>query len=209
MAALNNKRAAMTLYSDSQLESHRTRIVLAEKDITTGIIEVDRYEEEMKALTKINPYQMIPTLLDRDLVLYDSRIIMEYLDERFPHPPLLPVYPVARAKCRLMMYRIDQDWYPLVNTICEEDTKKAEKARKTLLTSLTDTLPAFAKTPYFLSDEFSLVDCYITPLLWRLPFLKIELPKTAKAIANYAKRVFTRPAFQQSLTDTEREMNKL
>lgn len=201
------RRSVMTLYSgDSDMHSHRVRIVLAEKDVTVDILTVNP-SELPEDLIHLNPYNTLPTLVDRDLVLYQSNIIMEYLDERFPHPPLLPVYPVARAKSRLMMFRIEQDWYSLAELIENGSKKDADVARKELQESLTRLAPVFADSPYFLSDEFSLVDCCIAPLLWRLPKLDVNLatPK-AKAISSYAKRMFKRDSFQASLTEAEREL---
>ena len=160
-------------------------------------------------LMEINPYGTVPTLVDRDLVLYRSQIIMEYLDERFPHPPLLPVYPVARAKSRLMIARIDKDWYSLVEKIQFGDEEISQGARKQLQESLLSVVPVFMNSKFFLSEEFSLIDCCIAPILWRLPALGIELPAAkAKAIDAYAERVFERQAFQASLTDAEREMRE-
>lgn len=129
---------------------------------------------------------------------------MEYLDERFPHPPLFPVYPVARAKCRLMMYRIKKDWYSLVERI--ESKNDVEKARKELQQGLVALIPVFNEMPYFLSEEFTLVDCTLAPLLWRLPEWGIQLPSQAKPILKYAERIFKRDSFKASLTETEREM---
>jgi stringent starvation protein A len=204
--ALASKRSIMTLYSgSSDIESHRTRIVLAEKGVLVDVIEVERHEN-LEDFRELNPYNTVPTLVDRDLVLYSSQIIMEYLDERFPHPPLLPVYPIARAKSRLMIFRIEHDWYSLVNVIQKGSEKKAEKARKDLLEGLVAIAPVFADSPYFLSEEFSMVDCCIIPILWRLPELGIEIPKQGKAILDYAERIFERDSFQASLTETEREI---
>ncbi|MFT3741704.1 MAG: stringent starvation protein SspA [Gammaproteobacteria bacterium] len=200
------RRSTMTLYSgDLDLHSHRVRIVLAEKDVTVDILSVNhtRLPED---LLHLNPYNTLPTLVDRDLVLYQSNIIMEYLDERFPHPPLLPVYPVARAKSRLMMYRIEQDWYSLVDRIQGNNKKDSDTARKELEEGLLRLAPVFGDSPYFLSDEFTLVDCSIAPLLWRLPKLGIPLLARAKPIASYAKRMFKRESFQLSLTEAEREL---
>lgn len=206
MASIAHKRSIMTLYSGSlDMESHRTRIVLAEKGIFVDIIEVDR-REDISDLFDLNPYNTVPTLVDRDLVLYESRIVMEYLDERFPHPPLLPVYPVARAKSRLMMFRIEQDWCSLVKKIQQESAAEADKARKALREGLMGVLPAFNDFPYFLSEDFTLVDCYLAPILWRLPSLGVELPKQAKPIFDYAERVFARESFQVSLTEAEQEL---
>jgi len=196
----------MTLYSGSaDMESHQTRIVLAEKGIFVDIIEVDR-REDIDDLYDLNPYNSVPTLVDRDLILYNSQIIMEYLDERFPHPPLLPVYPVARARSRLMMYRIDRDWCSLVKKIQENEGEIADQARKELKDGLMAVLPLFGDFPYFMSEEFSLIDCYLAPILWRLPSLGIELPKQAQPILNYAERVFERESFQVSLTEAEQEL---
>ena len=207
MAVVSSKRSIMTLYSGSQdLYSHRSRIVLAEKGVTVDVIQVDMKNRPADLLA-INPYGSVPTLLDRDLVLFESRIIMEYLDERFPHPPLLPVYPVLRAKSRLMMYRIDQDWYQLVDTIQKGTEAKAQAARKELQASLLSIVPIFSDMPYFLSEDFSLVDCCIAPILWRLPALGVNLPPAkAKVINQYGARLFERDAFQASLTEAEREL---
>ncbi len=147
----------------------------------------------------------MPTLVDRELVLYESRIIMEYLDERFPHPPLMPVYPVSRGQSRLMMHRIDTDWYCLVDRIRKGD--RADAARKELQESLLSIAPVFAEMPYFMSEEFGLADCYLGPLLWRLPVLGIELDnRTGKDIKAYMNRIFERESFKASLTEAEREM---
>jgi stringent starvation protein A len=202
------KRSVMTLYSGSLCPySHRVRIVLAEKGVSVDILTVDP-ENPPEELIELNPYQSVPTLVDRDLVLYESGIIMEYLDERFPHPPLLPVYPVARAKSRLMMYRIDRDWYSLMRGILAEG-KTADAARKELRDNLVSLAPIFANMPYFMSEEFSLVDCYLAPLLWRLPALKIELPSQSNVVKNYAKKLFQRESFQASLTEPERELSEI
>jgi RNA polymerase-associated protein len=196
----------MTLYSgDMDLHSHRVRIVLAEKDVTVDILSVSSHSLP-EDLIHLNPYNTLPTLVDRDLVLYESDIIMEYLDERFPHPPLLPVYPVARAKSRLMMHRIEQDWYSLVEKIEGPNKKDAENARKELTESLLKLAPVFDDAPFFLSEEFRLVDCCIIPILWRLPKLGITLPAKGKPILTYAKRMFKRPSFQASLSEAEREL---
>ncbi len=205
MAVMTKKRMVMTLYSGSKdIDSHRVRIVLAEKGILADVVEMGRHHI-IEDLSRLNPYGSTPTLVDRDLVLYNSNIIVEYLDERFPHPPLLPVYPVMRAKYRLMMYRIERDWCSLIPDI-EQNTNKADKARAALIDGLTSVADTFSDFPYFLSEEFSLVDCYVAPLLWRLPTLGIELPKAATPVLKYAERVFKRRAFQVSLTETEREL---
>ena len=200
------KRSVMTLYSGAlDIYSHQVRIVLAEKGVTVDVINVD-INQPSEDLLQLNPYNTLPTLVDRDLVLYNANIIMEYLEERFPHPPLLPVYPVARAKCRLMIYRIERDWYSLVEQIEKGDQTQAKNARNELRDGLMALVPVFNEKPYFLSEEFTLVDCCTAPLLWRLPHLGIELPSHAKAIFKYADRLFQRESFQASLAETEREL---
>jgi RNA polymerase-associated protein len=197
----------MALYSDPQSPySHRVRVVLAEKNITVEIIDVDPLNLS-DDIMDLNPYGTLPTLVDRDLVLYESRIIMEYLDERFPHPPLLPVDPVSRATSRLYLHRVDNDWYRLMDSILAGG-KAADKARKELRESLITTAPVFAANPFFMSDDLSLVDCSIAPLLWRLPMLGVELPAQAKPVLDYAARLFERPSFRESLTEVEREIRE-
>lgn len=206
MALVANRRSVMTLFSEAACPySHRTRIVLAEKNITVEVVNIDP-DNKPEDLIDLNPYQTVPTLVDRELVLYGSRVIMEYLDERFPHPPLMPVDPVSRAKARLAMYRIDKDWYSLLTEIESKGEKNAVKAKKMLRDSITSSAEVFAAMPFFLSEEFGLVDCYVAPLLWRLPHFKIDLPKQAKPVLDYAERVFRRDSFKLSLTQAEREM---
>lgn len=202
--AIVAKRTIMSLYSDSDdVYSHQVRIVLAEKGVNVEILPAKQGDANQDLLA-INPYGTVPTLLDRELVLYEARIIMEYLDERFPHPPLLPVYPVARAEARKMMHRIEQDWYQLLQQIRNND--EPDLAREYLRDSLVSLEPVFADKVYFLSDEFSLLDCALAPLLWRLPDLGIAIPDTAKALNAYMQRVFKRDSFQLSLTDAERQL---
>lgn len=205
------KRSTMTLYSGTNDPySHRVRIVLAEKGVTVDIVDVNESNKAIEELASYNPYGSIPTLVDRDLVLYKSEIIMEYLDERFPHPPLMPVYPVSKGRTRLMMHRVNLDWYSQMDTIlhAHDDPNAVDEARKNLTASLTSITPVFAEMPFFISEEFSLIDCCIAPLLWRLESLDVKLPDQARAINNYAERVFQREAFQASLTETERMMRK-
>lgn len=208
MAVVANKRSVMTLYSGSlDPYSHRARIVLAEKGVTFDLYEID-VESNTDVLADINPYNTVPTLVDRDLVLYHSEIIMEYLDERFPHPPLMPVYPVARAKSRLWLHRVNRDWYSLMNKIIHpgQNPDEVAFARKALKDSVTSVAPVFKEMPFFLSEEFSLVDCAVAPLLWRLPAMQIQLGPEARPIQEYAARLFKREAFQVSLTDAERAL---
>lgn len=210
MAVVANKRSVMTLYSGSNDPySHRARIVLAEKGVTFDLYEID-VETQIDALVEINPYNTVPTLVDRDLVLYESEIIMEYLDERFPHPPLMPVYPVARARSRLWLHRVNRDWYTLMNKVLNKHSMPAvlEDSRKALGESIIAVSPMFKEMPYFMSEEFSLVDCAIAPMLWRLRSMGIILPPEAKLVQEYAKRLFDREAFQVSLTDAERALGE-
>jgi len=202
------KRSSMTFFSDGQSHySHRVRIVLAEKGVAVDVVNVDP-ENKPAELSDHNPYNDLPTLVDRDLVLYESDIMMEYLDERFPHPPLLPVYPVARAQSRLMMYRIRKDWSRLADAIlADPDSKKSDEYRKELKESLTSAAPIFAEMPYFMSEEFTIVDCCVSALLWRLPVMGIELNDApAKPVIQYMERMFERESFQASLSELEKEM---
>lgn len=204
MAVITNKRSVMTLYSSANDPfSHRARIVLAEKNVTyeINIIEPNMLPED---LIDLNPYNSVPTLVDRDLVLYDSRVIMEYLDERFPHPPLMPVDPVSRARSRLMLHRIDNDWYSLLDDLVGNDEQKIANAQGEFQNSLASIAPIFEAMPYFMSEEFSLVDCSIAPLLWRLEEYGVQIPAPAKPVQKYMERVFERASFKESLTDVEK-----
>lgn len=208
MAIIANKRSVMTLYSGSvDILSHRVRIVLAEKGVSADVINMDN-AEKLEDLLELNPYGTTPTLVDRELVLYDANIIMEYLDERFPHPPLMPVYPVARAKTRLMIYRIDREWGDLVRKIEGKKASDIQLAAKELRNYLIKLAPVFNSSAFFLNEEFSLVDCCIAPILWRLPAWGIVMPPEAKAIYKYAERVFARDSFQASLTEAEQDLRK-
>lgn len=208
MAFLGSRRSLMTLFSNKvDPWCHRVRIVLAEKGITPEIVEVD-LDNIPEELLELNPYSTVPTLVDRDLVLYEPNIILEYLEERFPHPPLMPIYPVTRARSRLMMLRIDRDWYAPMKRIIESKKDVQDAARKELVESLLSISSVFGDYPFFLSEEFSLVDCSLAAMLWRLPSLGIELTKYehAKPILKYMDRMFKRESFVQSLSDAEREM---
>lgn len=205
--AIVAKRTIMSLFSDiDDVYSHQVRIVLAEKGVNVEILPA-KQNEPGEDLLALNPYGTVPTLIDRELVLYEPRIIMEYLDERFPHPPLLPVYPVARAETRKMMHRIEHDWYYLMNQILKEGSE-TEKARTNLAESLISLDPVFGDKPYFLSEEFSLLDCALAPLLWRLPCLGIEITPAHKGLTAYMQRLFKRDSFQVSLTDAERQLRE-
>lgn len=204
-----SKRSSMTLFSDNTSHySHRVRIVLAEKGVTVDLIESESGVAPPE-LGDINPYNNMPTLVDRDLVLYESKVMMEYLDERFPHPPLLPVYPVARAESRLFMYRIERDWCALVDAIQNSRSDNVvTRSAKELRESLLAISPIFAEKPFFMSDEFTLVDCCIAPILWRLPSLGVDIrpSKQSKPLLHYMDQLFAREAFQESLSVQEREM---
>ncbi|MAV08262.1 MAG: stringent starvation protein A [Gammaproteobacteria bacterium] len=199
----------MTLFSDPCSQySHRVRIVLAEKGVTVDIEDIDA-NNVTEEILEANPYGTLPTLVDRDLALYESKVVMEYLDERFPHPPLLPVYPVARAQSRLWVHRIEKDWCTLVDSIiANPEAKKTEAIRKEFKDSLISISDIFVEMPYFMNEEFTLVDCCLAPMLWRLPQLGIEIPSTrqTKPLLDYINRLFERPSFQESLTDLEREI---
>lgn len=204
-----SRRSLMTLFSaPDDPQSHRVRIVLMEKGIgSVDIIDVaiGAANEDLAAL---NPYNSLPTLVDRELVLYDPQVISEYLDERFPHPSLMPVDPVNRAKMRLALFRVEQDIYSLLPDIQFGNGPEQRKAKKELTENLIRTGEVFAVKPFFLSDEFSLVDSALAPVLWRLPSWGIELPPaTAQIIGRYTKKVFAREAFKRSLTQNERELN--
>lgn len=208
MAISANRRAVMTLFSTANDKyCHHVRMVLAEKGVTVDIMQVstDCLPEDVY---EVNPYGSLPTLMDRDLALFKADIINEYLDERFPHPPLMPVYPVARANARLMMHRIEKDWYALAEKILQ-DGPDAALARRDLREGLLAMAPLFQEHPYFMSDEYSLIDCYLAALLWRLPLFGIELTGAgSKLLQSYMTRIFERDGFQQSLTEAEREIRR-
>jgi RNA polymerase-associated protein len=200
----------MALLSDGKSHySHRVRIVLAEKGVVSEIIPIDANNKPQE-LADLNPYNTLPVLVDRDLSLYDSWVMMEYLDERFPHPPLMPVQPVARAYTRLWRHRIQNDWAGLVDTLfdAKADKKNQQNAQKELRESIITVAPIFAEKPFFMSDELTLIDCCMSPILWRLKAMGIELPKTkqVKPLQEYMLRMFSRPAFRMSLSPDEREM---
>ncbi|MCZ6497486.1 MAG: glutathione S-transferase N-terminal domain-containing protein [Gammaproteobacteria bacterium] len=209
MTVIANRRSVMTLFSrPTDVWSHRVRLVLAEKSLNIDLVDVDDgvFPED---LLDLNPYNSVPTLVDRDLVLYDSGVIIEYLDERFPHPPLMPVDPVTRAQFRLALYRIAQDWYSLASEIEEGgDRKPVTRARKALRDSIVSSVEIFSAKRFFLSDDYSLVDCSIAPILWRLEVFNIDLPSQAKPIQRYMDEIFSRPSFQASLTELEQEMRQ-
>jgi len=199
----------MVFFSDpTDHYSHRVRIVLAEKGVTVDLVEGDTAHPPAE-LGDLNPYNSLPTLVDRDLVLYQSHVMMEYLDERFPHPPLLPVYPVARAESRLFMWRIERDWCNLIESIQNSRSDNVvKKATKELREGILAIAPIFSEKPFFMNDEFTLVDCCIAPILWRLPSLGVDIrpSKQSKPLLAYMDALFNRESFQQSLSEQEREL---
>ena len=202
----------MILYSDRDDHySQRVRIVLAEKDITAEIRE-SSLEDTPDEILSINPYHKLPILVDRDLALHDPSVMMEYLDERFPHPPLLPVYPVTRANSRTLMLRIDKEWCPILDTLIEAklSEKESMKLREELLHEISSIAPTFKEFKFFMSDEFTLVDCCLAPILWRLPSIGIKLPvnRHLKPLLDYQKKVFKRPGFLDSLSSLERDLKE-
>ena len=200
----------MILYSDRDDHySQRVRIVLAEKDITAEIKEVIA-DETPDDILSISPYHKLPILIDRDLAIHDPSVMMEYLDERFPHPPLLPVYPIARANCRTLMLRIDREWCPMVDSLIAGDKYENElmKIREELLHEISSVAPTFKEFKFFMSEEFTLVDCFLAPILWRLPSLGIKLPisRHLKPLIDYQNSIFERPGFLDSLSSIERDL---
>lgn len=197
----------MALYSsETSLDSHRVRFVLAEKGINVEIVNVSVDESAAADLAELNPYNEAPTLVDRDLVLYDAGVINDYLDERYPHPPLMPVDPVSRAQLRLVHHRIQKDWQSLARTLETATGKAAEAAAKQLKESIIAANELFKMSEYVLSDELSLVDCSLGPLLWRLPYYGIKLGKPGASVEAYAHRIFSRQSFKASLTQAERDL---
>ena len=203
--------ASTTLYSATQeLESHAVRFIMAHKSIEREVLEI-KFEEMPEEILELNPCQTLPTLFDRGMVLYDLSVIMEYLDERFPFPPLLPVDPIEKAEKRLLIYRFTRAkgcWYELVNTILNDNKKAADAARKTLYGNLIELLPLFSHKPYFKSESMTLVDACIAPILWRLGRLGIQLDDKATPIVLYANRLFEKEGFHDSLTFVEKDFNQ-
>jgi RNA polymerase-associated protein len=199
----------MTLFSSPNCAmSHSVRLVIHEKGIVADIEFYDPLEPP-EDLLELNPRGTSPTLVERDLILYDSRIIMEYLDERFPHPPLHQMDPVSRANTRMIIKRIDQDWYQLLDETLYSGEKKSARAKKMLRESILSSEPVFALKPYFMNDDFSLIDCALAPLLWRLPSIGIDISTPSGTINNYAQRLFKRPSFKRSLSDIEKDMAEI
>ena len=203
--------ASTTLYSASQgLESHAVRFIMAHKLIERDV-HVVGFDELPEEIIDLNPCQTLPTLFDRGMVLYDLGVVMEYLDERFPFPPLLPVDPIEKAEKRLLIYRFTRSpdcWYELVGVILNGNKKEAEAARKTLSGNLTELIPLFSHKPFFKSDTMTLIDACLAPIMWRLSLLGITLSDKAKPVSAYANRLFSQEGFKESLTFCEKEFNQ-
>ena len=201
----------MALYSSENcLDCHRVRFVLAEKGINVEIIHVEQDRAATADLAELNPYSETPTLVDRDMVLYGTWVVVDYLDERYPHPPLMPVDPVSRSRLRLAMYRVQRDWVDAGKVIeSSGGEKKVATSKKALRDSLVAADDMFGLTPFLLNDELSLADCALVPLLWRLPAYGVELSaKVAPNVNKYMDRMFRRDSFQRSLTEVERAMRE-
>lgn len=204
--AATRVRTVLTLFSGrNDLASHCARLVLAAKGVSYDLIVVDP-NDPPEDLAELNPYQSVPTLVDRDLVLYDVNVIAEYLDERYPHPPLMPVDPLSRARVRLGIARLQRDWFPYVETILNGTKSTTETARKRLREGIVAGVPVFKASKFFLNTEMSLADCALAPLIWRLPSLGVVLPKEAQVVLDYGERIFRNPGFLRSMTDDEKAL---
>ena len=209
MAASPRVRNALTLFSARDcVLCHRVRLVLAAKGVTYDLVTVDPGNPP-EDLVDLNPYHSVPTLVDRDLVLYAASVVAEYLDERYPHPPLMPVDPLSRARLRLAMLRLEKDWVPAVQQIQNGAKAAAEAGRKRLKELLIGSLPLFRASKFFLNPEMSLADCAMAPIIWRLQSLDVPLPKDGKAIEDYGNRIFRNPGFVRSLTDQEKKLRDM
>jgi RNA polymerase-associated protein len=198
----------MKLYSGSvDPFSHRCRIVLYEKGMDFEVIDVD-LANKTEDLAVLNPYGSVPVLVERDLVLSEANIINEYIDERFPHPQLMPADPVMRARARLFLYSFEQDLFSHIAGLESTDEQAVEKARKTVRDNLTQLVPIFSKQKYLLGDEYSMLDVAVTPLLWRLGHYGIEMPNQAAPLLKYAERLFARPLYAEAMTPSEKVMRK-
>ena len=209
MAASVRMRNTLTLFSaNDDALCHRVRLVLAAKGVTYDLVPVDA-QNPPEDLIDLNPYHSVPTLVERELVLYAASVVSEYLDERYPHPPLMPVDPLSRARLRLAMLRIEHDWVPQVQAIQMGNKTQAEAGRKRLKELVAQSVPLFKASKFFLNPEMSLADCAIAPIIWRLESLGVALPKDGKAIEDYGNRLFRHPAFVRSLTDQEKKLREL
>ena len=208
MATNPRMRNALTLFSARDcVLSHRVRLVLAAKGVSYDLVPVDPTDPP-EDLIDLNPYHTVPTLVDRDLVLYSASVVTEYIDERYPHPPLMPVDPLSRARLRLSMLRLEHDWVPHVQAIQYGTRTQADAGRKRLKELLLSSLPLFKAFKFFLNAEMSLADCALAPIIWRLPSLGIKLDRDAKLIEDYGQRIFNTPGFARSLTAEERALRE-
>ena len=200
----------MTLYSGITCPfSHRCRFVLFEKGMDFEIKDIDTFNKP-EDLAVINPYNQVPVLVERDLILYESNIINEYIDERFPHPQLMPADPVMRGRGRLVLFRLEKELFVHVATLENQaaTAKEQAKAREAIAQGLTMIAPAYAKNKYVLGDDFSMIDVALAPMLWRLEHYDIKLGKSAAPLLKSAERIFQRPAFAEALTPAEKAMRK-
>ncbi|MGB8435338.1 MAG: glutathione S-transferase N-terminal domain-containing protein [Burkholderiales bacterium] len=198
----------MNLYSGTTCPfSQRCRIVLYEKGMDFQIIDVDMFNKP-EDIAVMNPYNRLPVLVERDLILYEANIINEYIDERFPHPQLMPADPVMRARARLFLFSFEVELFSQVDLIENGNAKQQDKARSQVADRLTELAPVFTKQKYMLGDEFSMLDVALAPLLWRLDFYNVSLPKSGAPLMKYAERIFSRPAFIDALTPAEKVMRK-
>lgn len=203
-------RNTLTLFSSvDDVLCHRVRLVLAAKGVVYDLVPVDT-QNPPEDLIDLNPYHSVPTLVERDLVLYAASVVSEYLDERYPHPPLMPIDPLSRARLRLAMLVIEHDWVPQVQAIRFGNKNEADKARKRLKELLTQSVPLFKASKFFLNAEMSLADCAMAPIIWRLQSLGVSLPRDGgKVIEDYGNRIFRHPGFARSLTDAEFKLREL
>jgi len=198
-------RTALALYTTADgIQCHRTRLVLAAKGVSYDRVIVDPAKPP-EDLLDLNPYGSTPTLVDRDLTLYNTAVVCEYLDERYPHPPLMPIDPLSRARLRLATVRIELDWLPEVDTI-RAGGRPADAARKRLREHLLAALPLFKASRFFLNPEMSLTDCLVAPVIWRLPWLGLDLGREGKPILDYGERLFASQGYVRSLTPEEKAM---
>ncbi|HXW63639.1 MAG TPA: glutathione S-transferase N-terminal domain-containing protein [Burkholderiaceae bacterium] len=199
----------MVLYSGTTCPfSQRCRLVLFEKGMDFEIKDVDLFNKP-EEISVMNPYGQVPILVERELTLYESNIINEYIDERFPHPQLMPADPVMRARARLFLFNFERELFVHVQTLENSNNQKAiEKARLQIRDRLTQLAPILLKNKYMLGDEFSMLDVAIAPLLWRLDHYEIELPKSAAPLMKFAERIFSRPAYIEALTPSEKVMRR-
>ncbi|MBY6347468.1 glutathione S-transferase [Providencia rettgeri] len=201
----------MVLYSGTTCPfSQRCRFVLFEKGMDFEIRDIDLYNKP-EDIAVMNPYGQVPILVERDLILYESNIINEYIDERFPHPQLMPADPTMRARTRLFLYNFEKELFVHVAALEDRrnvDAKAQELARQQIRNHLSQLAPILLKNKYMLGEEFSMLDVAIAPLLWRLDHYGIELPKSAAPVQKYAERVFSRPAYIEALTPSEKVMRR-